>query len=554
MGESAEGSTFRTQTQDFRQTLAEARQVRAQLDALPPGDDQRKPLETRLQALDGTLQRTTGYTSATAPKPGTLWMDPRLQRGAQPSATRFPAGTPVTRPPRPEDALFAGGRTLALRGPDGKERTFKNADEYRKFVADTRAARGMPRKDGDLQGVHLTMMGGGGQGKRYLAAMNEMLELGVVPTSVSGTSAGSIGAALIAAGADPKRVAQFMTDPRLQQNMNNANAYQTLDSVLRDITGIKDRPVTFADLKMPLQIAATTFSDTQPPAGRDDLTQAANRRFIFSQETTPNTPVALAVRASMAIPLVYDPVRMVDPTTGREMHLYDGGILDNLPTDTAPAGQPVVGLSLWDQGTLAPTGDNVARPAPLPAGNIETTTWGSGLRNANTAMDMVRQSARRADDYRDVTQPRPGQFHLGLPTWNLEDPRQRNTVLGFDWDPKVDPELDKQTTAVTRDFFRRFLGDIGDPRKAGTNTSTAAPADRSFERKVAVNGNEYTARYDGKNSLVFSRAGERHLIRFTPAQAERMLLDHQTFGDMPGQLRHLLREHLAELEQMKKAS
>src|SRR5262249_47244892 len=152
-------------------------------------------------------------------------------------------------------------------------------------------------------------------------------ELGVVPTSVSGTSAGSIGAALIAAGADPKKVAEFMQDPKLQDVMSNPDAFDTLDKVLREITGIKDRPVTFADLKMPLQICATTFSDTQPPPGKGDLTQVANRRFIFSQENTPNTPVALAVRASMAIPLVYDPVRMVDPTTGREVHLYDGGIL-----------------------------------------------------------------------------------------------------------------------------------------------------------------------------------------------------------------------------------
>src|ERR1043165_2877031 len=121
-----------------------------------------------------------------------------------------------------------------------------------------------------------------------MAAVNEMLSQGVVPTSVSGTSAGSIGAALIAAGADPKRVEAFMRDPKLAEKMNNANAYNTLDQTLRDITGIKDRPVTFADLKVPLQIAATTFSDTQPPAGKNDLTQVDNRRFLFSQENTPN--------------------------------------------------------------------------------------------------------------------------------------------------------------------------------------------------------------------------------------------------------------------------
>ena len=386
-----------------------------------------------------------------------------------------------------------------------------------------------------------------------MAAVNEMLSQGVVPPSVSGTSAGSIGAALIAAGADPKRVEAFMRDPKLAEKMNNANAYNTLDQTLRDITGIKDRPVTFADLKVPLQIAATTFSDTQPPAGKNDLTQVDNRRFLFSQENTPNTPVALAVRASMAIPFAYDPVRMVDPTSGREVHLYDGGILDNLPTDTAPKGQPVVGLSLWDRGTLAPRGDNVAQRQPLVAGNLDTTSQWYGARNGRDALTMQDAAARRADDYRDVTQPRPGQFQLGLPTWNLEDPRQRNTVLGFSWDDKVDPVLDKQTAAVTRDFFKRSLGDLTDPKKAFTNTSTGAPKDLAFDRKLSVDGKEYAARYDGKGSLTFTRDGETHTVPLTKPQAEQMHLDHQTFQDMPGQLGHLLRAELERQARMKKA-
>jgi len=346
VGQTPEGNAFRTTTNDFRTQLSQARDLRSQLDKLPADDPKRKDLETKLADADGTLKQSTGYTSETAPKPGTQFIDPRLQRGATPNAKDFPVGKPVTEPAKPNDVLFGGGKTPTITGPDGKERTFKTPEEYSKFVADNRAAAGMPKKDGDPIGVHLTMMGGGGQGKRYMAALNEMLSQGVVPTSASGTSAGSIGAAMIAAGGDPKKVADFMLDPNLQRNMNDANAYNTLDQKLRELTGIKDRPVTFADLKMPLQIVATKYSDTQPEPGKGDLTQVDNRRFVFSQENTPNTPVALAVRASMAIPSYYDPVRMVDPTTGREVHLYDGGILDNLPTDTAPKGQPMVGLSL----------------------------------------------------------------------------------------------------------------------------------------------------------------------------------------------------------------
>jgi NTE family protein len=553
VGQSTEGNAFRTNTNDFRTQLSQARDLRSQLDKLPADDPKRKDLETKLADADDKLKKSTGYTSETAPKPGTQFIDPRLQRGATPNAKDFPVGKPVTEPAKPNDVLFGGGKTPTITGPDGKERTFKTPEEYSKFVADNRAAAGMPKKDGDPIGVHLTMMGGGGQGKRYMAALNEMLSQGIVPTSASGTSAGSIGAAMIAAGGDPKKVADFMRDPNLQRNMNDANAYNTLDQKLRELTGIKDRPVTFADLKMPLQIVATKYSDTQPDPGKADLTQVDNRRFIFSQETTPNTPVALAVRASMAIPGVYDPVRMVDPTTGREVHLYDGGILDNLPTDTAPKGQPVVGLSLWDQGSLAPEGPNVARRQPLVAGNIDTTGTGHGWSNGATALTMRNAAATRADDYRDVTQPKPGQFQLALPTWNLEDPSQRNEVLAFKWDPKVDPKLDTQTRAVTRDFFKQYMGDLGDPKKSGSNTNVTVPKDLSFDRTLSVNGQDYNAKYDGKALTFTPKNGEPVSVPFTPGLARRLQLDNQTFGDMDAQLGLLLRQELEKQAKMKKA-
>ena len=36
-----------------------------------------------------------------------------------------------------------------------------------------------------------------------------------------------------------------------------------------------------------------------------DYSQAGNRTFIFSQETTPNTPVALGIQASIAMPGIW---------------------------------------------------------------------------------------------------------------------------------------------------------------------------------------------------------------------------------------------------------
>jgi predicted acylesterase/phospholipase RssA len=47
----------------------------------------------------------------------------------------------------------------------------------------------------------------------------------------------------------------------------------------------------------------------------------------FSVETTPNTSIRFAVRASMSLPVLYSPV--TDPQTGHM--LMDGGVLHNLP-------------------------------------------------------------------------------------------------------------------------------------------------------------------------------------------------------------------------------
>jgi len=193
----------------------------------------------------------------------------------------------------------------------------------------------------------------------------------------------------------------------------------------------------------------------------------------------------------------------------------------------------------------------VAARQPLVAGNIDTTGTGHGFLNGATALNMRNAAATRADDYRDVTQPKPGQFQLALPTWNLENPSQKNDVLKFAWDPKVDPALDTQTRAVTRDFFKQFMGDLGDPKKSGTNTNVAVPKDLGFDRKVAVNGQDYQAKYDGK-ALTFTRNGEQVSVPFTPGQARRLHLDNQSFGDMNGQLGLLLRQELEKQAKMKK--
>lgn len=537
-------------TQDLRDQLTNVRGLQSKLAGMSEGDPKYAEVKKALGDASAKLQKQYGYKADALPAPGTLWVDPEFQSkslpGDQVTASQFPVGTPVTTPPDPATALFGSGKPYHLTGLDGQTLlpAATNLHQYESTVAQYRQEQGMPVQGGAPIGVQVNFEGGGGKGKRYASALQEMARLGVVPTSVAGTSAGSIAAALVAGGADPAEMQRFVTDPALGKLLDvhvpgggvakGQNAYDLIDQELRKLTGITDRPVTFADLKMPLQIVATKMSDSDPLTGTDDLTQAANRTFVFSQETTPNTPVALAVRASMAIPGVFDPVQMVDPTTGREVKLVDGGVLDNLPMRESPDFDlPVVGLSLAERDGNNP---DASRPAPkdLHGGNIDV---GNIVLNGYYGATMAKDAASGTDDYHDRANPKAGQFMLDLPTWDLTDPSKRDTTLGFGYDDNVDPTLDAQTREVTTGFFKGLLDKITDPTAKGTNVPGSISKDFQFSVPVNVKGGQYEASYHGGDSVTFTgQDGKTFDAKLGRDTIEAMYADHLSFGDLASQL------------------
>jgi NTE family protein len=543
------GKKFVEQTQDFRQTLGKMRSLSAEMDLLPATHPRRAQLQQELAATESALKANYGYTQATAPKPGALWVDPKFLGQADTlHASRFPTGTPVTKPPAPMDFLFGNGPRELKLGEGPSARTVRSPEEYRAAVAARRAELGMPVRDGEPIGVHLSLQGGGGKGKRYGAMVAEMYDLGVVPTSLSGTSAGSIAAAFAATGASPDELKALAQDPRLGKLydwdldlkdggvFNGDKAFELFDQELRRMTGITDRPVTFADLKVPLQILAATKYDSA--AGPDGMPTAKDRIFVFSQENTPDTPVALAVRASMAIPGAFEPVRMVDPTTGRRMHLVDGGALDNLPMGYNKNDLPQIGAALYERASSHP-GAWSDNSKPLPSGNLDSTHV---LWNALNGYTLMKDSASGYQDYMDRTQPKANQFMLTVPTWDLTNPRNSNSTLGFAFDPKVDPVLDGQTRQVTRDFLRDVLGDLRTPGARGTNYKTQLPSEVRFDMPVDVNGKRYQVSYAGGDKLVARpEGGGRNIeLQVGRQRIEAMYLDHLNFGDLQAQLAHTL--------------
>ena len=194
--------------------------------------------------------------------------------------------------------------------------------------------------------------GGGCRAAAFGGAYETTFKLGVRFSEVAGTSAGSIVAALLAAGATPAFLlskleqldfpsllvkptrSTFSSGSMLVKTLDNvpfkgeiltsivgiarlgglhssARIETWIESCLKELTGKVSGPVTFTDLTMPLHVVAGDLSTMKPR--------------IWSTQTTPSQSVAHAVRASCTIPLFFQPVE-----EGSAL-LVDGGIVSNIP-------------------------------------------------------------------------------------------------------------------------------------------------------------------------------------------------------------------------------
>jgi len=220
------------------------------------------------------------------------------------------------------------------------------------------------------------------------------------------------------------------------------------------------------------------------------------------------------------------------------MHLVDGGALDNLPMGYNHNDLPVIGASLASRAKGHPE-DNVVKNVTLPEGNLDTTSvfW-----SAVNGYTLLRDSGSEARDYLDKTRPQANQFMLSLPTWDLTSPGDKNSLLGFGYDPKTDPTLDAQSRQVTREFLRSFLDDMRVPGARGTNFTGKVPEPLTFEVTVEVKGKRFDVKYEGGDLLKVTPADGGWTIPLPVGEKkiESMYLDHQAFGDLEGQLAYML--------------
>ncbi|MGB9792701.1 MAG: patatin-like phospholipase family protein [Thermacetogeniaceae bacterium] len=194
----------------------------------------------------------------------------------------------------------------------------------------------------------LALSGGGLLGVAHIGVLEVLEENGIFPGVVAGTSAGAFVAALYAAGLEPRALRELALrlsrDDLYAWNFTLSGFLKMLLGNLRDILDALDAtPLGLLDgsriaayvervagvkrlkgLSLPVGLVAADLISGKKVVftNAEHVPQAGGAAFIG------DAPLGLAVRASTALPGVFEPV----PYQG--MLLADGGLVENIPAAT----------------------------------------------------------------------------------------------------------------------------------------------------------------------------------------------------------------------------
>ena len=187
-----------------------------------------------------------------------------------------------------------------------------------------------PDLDGGMRGTPWTafvLSGGGNQGVSQVGMLRALLERGILPDVVIGTSAGALNGAAIATSPTLEKVDQL---ERLWVALDGeavfpGGAFKRVWNVLRrddhlitnrgleEVIASSKPAATFAEMKVPLRVIAA------------DLITGAEHVIVSG-------PVAPALLASAALPGIFPPVQLNGYT------LVDGAVVNLVPISHALAG------------------------------------------------------------------------------------------------------------------------------------------------------------------------------------------------------------------------
>ncbi len=234
------------------------------------------------------------------------------------------------------------------------------------------------------QRCDLVLGGGGVRGVAHIGALTALEEAGYRVARVAGASAGALAGSFAVAGVGSSALKELFDEldftrfaladvlGRLRDNRAMARLLSRLGDgddtdPMTWITEILSSQgiETFGDLKV------TDVDPDAPVEQRYRLVvrclDVLNRRVVRLPwdyerfDLDPDAqPVAQAVRASMSIPFVYDPVRIGNRDTGAQALLIDGGLTSGFPVDVLdrvdgrPPRWPTFGIRLLPRPPVDP--------------------------------------------------------------------------------------------------------------------------------------------------------------------------------------------------------
>ncbi len=154
------------------------------------------------------------------------------------------------------------------------------------------------------------LSGGGCRGFAHLGAVKALQEHDIVPSMISGTSAGAIAGVFLASGFSPDEVREIFND-KLKISMLSWNGFKLGLVSMKNIRLFLEKNMrykTFEELPVPFYVTATNFKD--------------GSQQIFNTGNLADTIIA-----SSSIPVLFPPVVI------RDIPYVDGGISNNLPIE-----------------------------------------------------------------------------------------------------------------------------------------------------------------------------------------------------------------------------
>lgn len=226
----------------------------------------------------------------------------------------------------------------------------------------------MPKAD-------LVLEGGGVKGLGLVGAVLHLMRAGYTFPRVAGTSAGSIVAAFLAAGATADDLDAIMRRLDYSRVPDRGGLPALSEGVgLAWRSGAHPGNYVHGFVRDELErLGVRTFADLQPDAlvvTATDITRGRLLRLPWDYESLGLDPgeqlVADAVRASISIPLFFEPVPLGDLT------LVDGGVLSNFPIqmfDRPKPRWPTFGVKVIpdapDANALLFPGFSLPQPPPV---------------------------------------------------------------------------------------------------------------------------------------------------------------------------------------------